>query len=36
MNAVRMAIAAPEYQLEQALIILKDILESNGDYTFVD
>ncbi|MFJ7697716.1 PLP-dependent aminotransferase family protein [Lysinibacillus fusiformis] len=35
-NAVRMAVAAPEYQLEQALIILKDILESNGDYTFVD
>ncbi len=35
-NAVRMAIAAPEYQLEQALIILKDILESNGDYAFVD
>lgn len=35
-NAVRLAIAAPESQLEQALIILKDILESNGDYAFVD
>lgn len=35
-NAVRLAITAPENQLEQALIILKDLLESNGDYTFVD
>ena len=35
-NAVRLAIAAPESQLEQALIILKDLLESNGDYAFVD
>lgn len=35
-NAVRLAIAAPEAQLEQALIILKDLLESNGDYAFVD
>ncbi|WP_341299555.1 PLP-dependent aminotransferase family protein [Lysinibacillus sp. FSL H8-0500] len=35
-NAVRLAITAPEHQLEQALIILKDILESNGDYVFVD
>lgn len=35
-NAVRLAITAPENQLEQALVILKDLLESNGDYTFVD
>ncbi|KMY31628.1 GntR family transcriptional regulator [Lysinibacillus xylanilyticus] len=35
-NAVRLAITAPENQLEQALIILKDLLESDGDYTFVD
>lgn len=35
-KAVRLAITAPENQLEQALIILKDLLESNGDYTFVD
>jgi len=35
-NAVRLAITAPENQLEQALIILKDLLESDGDYSFVD
>ena len=35
-NAVRLAITAPENQLEQALIILKELLESDGDYTFVD
>ncbi len=37
-NAVRLAVTAPENsaQLEQALSILKDLLESDGDYAFVD
>ncbi|MFJ7646612.1 PLP-dependent aminotransferase family protein [Lysinibacillus sp. NPDC097279] len=37
-NAVRLAITAPEnsMQLEQALTVLKELLESDGDYTFID
>ncbi|OEC00631.1 GntR family transcriptional regulator [Lysinibacillus sphaericus] len=37
-NAVRLAITAPENstQLEQALTVLKELLESDGDYAFVD
>ncbi|MFJ7405506.1 MULTISPECIES: PLP-dependent aminotransferase family protein [unclassified Lysinibacillus] len=37
-NAVRLAITAPEnsMQLERALAVLKELLESDGDYTFID
>jgi DNA-binding transcriptional MocR family regulator len=37
-NAVRLAITAPEnsMQLERALTVLKELLESDGDYTFID
>ncbi|MFJ7951884.1 PLP-dependent aminotransferase family protein [Lysinibacillus sp. NPDC096418] len=37
-NAVRLAVTAPEssVELEQGLKVLKDLLESDGDYAFVD
>ena len=38
MNAVRLAVTAPESsaELEQGLKVLKELLESDGDYAFVD
>lgn len=37
-NAVRLAVTAPESsaELEQGLKVLRDLLESDGDYAFVD
>ncbi|MFJ7735604.1 PLP-dependent aminotransferase family protein [Lysinibacillus sp. NPDC097287] len=37
-NAVRLAVTAPEssVELEQGLKVLKELLESDGDYAFVD
>lgn len=37
-NAVRLAVTAPDssVELEQGLKVLKDLLESDGDYAFVD